>query len=227
MDTRKLLAELVGHVRLLPDRADVDPVHEGDSGNGPDLLVIAFGFGLGLFAAIQIAGAVSGGHFNPAVTIGALLDKRIDPINAVGYIIAQLIGGVGAAAFVLVMSNQAAVAGTRTHPGDGVSDLQALVIEAVFTAIFVAVILTVTKLDPGKAFVVIPLTLMVIHLALVPITGSSVNPARSIASAVIGGDLGSILDLHRWTGDRRRRRLGHLPRPARRASSGLTHPRCR
>ncbi len=192
MDTRKLLAELVGtFVFFLVGLMSI--LSTKAFPGGPDLVVIAFGFGLGLFAAIQIAGAVSGGHFNPAVTIGALLDKRIDPINAVGYIIAQLIGGVGAAAFVLVMSNQAAVAGTRTHPGDGVSDLQALVIEAVFTAIFVAVILTVTKLDPGKAFVVIPLTLVVIHLALVPITGSSVNPARSIASAVIGGDLGSIL----------------------------------
>jgi len=192
VDTRKLLAELVGtFVFFLVGLMSI--LSTKAFPGGPDLVVIAFGFGLGLFAAIQIAGAVSGGHFNPAVTIGALLDKRIDPMNAVGYIIAQLIGGVGAAAFVLVMSNQAAVAGTRTHPGDGVSDLQALVIEAVFTAIFVAVILTVTRLDPGKAFVVIPLTLVVIHLALVPITGSSVNPARSIASAVIGGDLGSIL----------------------------------
>jgi aquaporin Z len=192
VDTRKILAELVGtFVFFLIGLMSI--LSTKAFGAVPDLLVIAFGFGLGLFAAIQIAGAVSGGHFNPAVTIGALLDGRIDPVNAVGYIIAQLIGGIGAAAFVLVMSSQAAVAGTRTHPGTGVSDIQALVIEAVFTAIFVAVILTVTRLDPGKAFVVIPLTLVVIHLALVPITGSSVNPARSIASAVVGGDLDQIL----------------------------------
>ena len=191
MDTRKLLAELVGtFVFFLVGLLSV--LSTKAFGPVPDLLVIALGFGLGLFAAIQIAGAVSGGHFNPAVTIGALLDKRIDPVTAAGYIVAQVIGGIGAAAFVLVMSNQAAVAGTRTHPGTGISDIQALVIEAVFTAIFVAVILTVTKLDPDKAFVVIPLTLVAIHLALVPITGSSVNPARSIASAVIGGDLGSL-----------------------------------
>jgi len=191
VDTRKLLAELVGtFVFFLVGLLSV--LSTKAFGPVPDLLVIALGFGLGLFAAIQIAGAVSGGHFNPAVTIGALLDKRIDPVTAAGYIVAQVIGGIGAAAFVLVMSNQAAVAGTRTHPGTGISDIQALVIEAVFTAIFVAVILTVTKLDPDKAFVVIPLTLVAIHLALVPITGSSVNPARSIASAVIGGDLGSL-----------------------------------
>ena len=84
------------------------------------------------------------------------------------------------------------VAGTRTVPGKGVSDIQALVLETVFTAIFVAVILTVTKLNADKAFIVIPLTLVAIHVALIPITGSSVNPARSIASALIGGDLTSL-----------------------------------
>ena len=70
--------------------------------------------------------------------------------------------------------------------------MQAVLIEVLFTAIFIAVILTVTKKDAGHAAFVIPLTLVVIHLALVPITGASVNPARSLASALIGGDLGSI-----------------------------------
>ena len=191
MDTRKLLAELVGtFVFFLIGLMSI--LSTKAFPGGPDLVVIAFGFGLGLFAAIQIAGAVSGGHFNPAVTLAAVLDKRLDPITGVGYVAAQLIGGIAAAAFVLVMSNQAAVAGTVTGHPASVSDLQAVVIEAVFTAIFIAVILTVTKLDPGKAGFVIPLTLVVIHLALVPITGSSVNPARSLASALIGGALTSI-----------------------------------
>jgi aquaporin Z len=191
MDTRKLLAELVGtFVFFLIGLMSI--LSTKAFPGGPDLVVIAFGFGLGLFAAIQIAGAVSGGHFNPAVTLAAVLDKRLDPMTGVGYVVAQLIGGIAAAAFVLVMSNQAAVAGTVTGHPASISDIQAVVIEAVFTAIFIAVILTVTKLDPGKAGFVIPLTLVVIHLALVPITGSSVNPARSLASALIGGDLTSI-----------------------------------
>ena len=110
MDARKLLAELIGtfvffligFMSILATNAVSSTI---------DLVVIAFGFGLGLFAAIQIAGTVSGGHFNPAVTIGALLDKRIDPMNAVGYLIAQLIGGLGAAGLVLLVSSQAVVAG--------------------------------------------------------------------------------------------------------------------
>lgn len=191
MDTRKLLAELVGTfvffliglMAILSTKAFP---------GGPDLLVIAFGFGLGLFVAINIAGAVSGGHFNPAVTLAAVLDKRLDPMTGAGYVVAQLIGGILAAVFVKVISNQAAVAGTITSPGQGISDIQALVIEAVFSAIFIAVILTVTRKDAGHAALAIPLTLVVIHLALVPVTGSSVNPARSIASALIGGDLGVI-----------------------------------
>ena len=191
MDARKLLAELIGtFVFFLIGLMSI--LSTKATPNGPELVVIAFGFGLGLFVAINIAGAISGGHFNPAVTIGAVLDKRLDPMTGAAYIVAQLIGGIGAGAFVLVMSNQAALAGTRTTPGAGISDIQAVVIEAVFTAIFIAVILTVTKKDPGHAAFVIPLTLVVIHLALVPITGSSVNPARSIASAVMGGDLGSL-----------------------------------
>ena len=191
MDARKLLAELVGtFVFFLIGLMSI--LSTKAFPGGPDLLVIAFGFGLGLFVAINIAGAISGGHFNPAVTVAAVLDKRLDPMTGAGYIVAQLIGGLGAAGFVLVMSNQAAVSGTRTTPGTGIGDVQAVVIEAVFTAIFIAVILTVTKKDPGHAAFVIPLTLVVIHLALVPITGSSVNPARSIASALIGGDLTSL-----------------------------------
>ena len=191
MDARKVLAELVGtFVFFLIGLMSI--VSTKAFPGGPDLLVIAFGFGLGLFVAINIAGAISGGHFNPAVTVAAVLDKRLDPMTGAGYIVAQLIGGIGAAAFVLLMSNQAAVAGTITGHPTSVSDLQAVLIEALFTAIFIAVILTVTKKDAGHAAFVIPLTLVVIHLALVPITGASVNPARSLASALIGGDLGSI-----------------------------------
>ncbi|MGH2512850.1 MAG: MIP/aquaporin family protein, partial [Candidatus Limnocylindrales bacterium] len=191
MDTRKLLAELVGtFVFFLVGLLAILSTKSFTA--VPDLLVIAFGFGLGLFAALQIAGSVSGGHFNPAVTVGAWLDKRLDTKNAVGYVIAQLIGGIGAAALVLLMSDQAAVAGTRTVHAAAISDLQALVIEIVFTAIFVAVILTVTKRDPDHAFPAIALTLVAVHLALVPLTGSSVNPARSIASAVVGGNLDGL-----------------------------------
>jgi aquaporin Z len=190
MDTKKLLAELIGtfvfftigFMAILATKAM----------GGPDLVIIGFGFGLGLFVAIQAFGAISGGHFNPAVTAAAVLDARLDPMTGVGYVVSQLIGGIAAAAFVLTMSSQNAVAGTATLPGNGINDIQALVIETVFTAIFIAVILTSTRRTPTQAAFAIPLTLLVTHFAIVPFTGSSVNPARSIASAVIGAKYDSL-----------------------------------
>jgi aquaporin Z len=188
VDTKKLLAELLGTFTFFTIGFMAILSNQAFSG-GTDLVIIAFGFGLGLFAAIQVFGGVSGGHFNPAVTVAAVMDKRLDPMTGVGYVASQIIGGIGAAAFVLVMFNQAAVASTVTLPGHGIDAMKALIIETVFTAFFLLVILVSTKKAPGQAAFAIPLTLMVIHFAIVPFTGSSVNPARSIASAVIGGNL--------------------------------------
>jgi MIP family channel proteins len=191
VDTKKLLAELVGtftfftigFMAIQSTKAFV---------SGPDLVVIAFGFGLGLFAAIQIFGGVSGGHFNPAVTVAAVIDKRLDAMTGVGYVVSQLIGGIAAAVVILVLFDQKAVAGTVTQPGNGIDTIKALLIETLFTAFFLLVILVSTKKAPTQAAFAIPLTLMVIHFAIVPFTGSSVNPARSIASAVVGGNLNDL-----------------------------------
>jgi len=79
-----------------------------------------------------------------------------------------------------------------TKPGPGVSDVGALILETAFTAFFVIVILTSTKRSVAVAGIVIPLTLVAIHFALAVLTGSSVNPARSIGSAVVGGDLSQL-----------------------------------
>jgi aquaporin Z len=154
-----------------------------------NLLVVPFSFGLGLLAAIVAFGHVSGGHYNPAVTVAMVLDKRTTPVEAVGYIVAQVIGAIGAAAVVLVTVNQAAVAAGITKPGAGITDLSALLLETIFTAIFLVVILTASKRAGALAAVVIPLTLVAIHFAIATVTGSSVNPARSIGSALVGGDL--------------------------------------
>jgi aquaporin Z len=155
------------------------------------VLIVPFGFGLGLFAAIWAFGHVSGGHFNPAVTLGALLDGRIDPIGAIGYVFAQVIGGVAAAFAVLAVIGQNAVPYTLTKPGM-VGEGQAFAAEVIMTAIFVAVILTVTRRQPNLAAVAIGLTLVVIHFAAIPISGSSVNPARSLAPAIVSGQYESI-----------------------------------
>ena len=109
----------------------------------PLLVVVPLAFGFGLLAAIFAFGHLSGGHFNPAVTVAMVIDGRTTPADAVGYIVAQVIGAIGAAGLVLVLWSQAAVAATITAPGNGFSDIQALILETVLTAGFLLVILSV------------------------------------------------------------------------------------
>jgi aquaporin Z len=194
LDVRSALAELIGSfVFLFIGFMGVTAMIAFTGGGGAStVLEIGFAFGLGLFVAIHFAGVVSGGHFNPAVTIAALADKRIDITNAVGYIVAQVIGGLAAALVLGAIFDQATVQTVITQPSNGVTDIEALVLETLFTAVFLAVILTVTKRSATQASVAIALALVVIHLALVPFTGSSVNPARSIGPALVGGDVDAL-----------------------------------
>lgn len=191
MNTRAYLAELVGTFLFFTiGYASVAAI--GASGGAPGLLVVPFSFGLGLMAAIFAFGHISGGHFNPAVTVAMVLDKRTTPSDAVGYIVAQVIGAIGAAAVIVIAVNQGAVASGITKPGGGVTDLGALILEVIFTAGFLAVILTATKRAPSLAPLAIPLTLVAIHFASATLSGASVNPARSIGSAVVGGDISAL-----------------------------------
>jgi aquaporin Z len=190
MDTRKVLAELVGTF-LFMSVGYLSVAASGVAGT-PNLLVVPFSFGLGLLAAIFAVGHISGGHFNPAVTIAMILDRRTTPVEGAGYIAAQIIGAIGAAAIVLVAVNQAAVTAGITAPGEGISDVGALIIEIMMTAAFLAVILAATKRAPALAALAIPLTLVAIHFASATLSGASVNPARSIGSALVGGDLSAL-----------------------------------
>ena len=188
MDARKYLAELVGTF-ILVVVGSMSIVAAGlVSPPVTPFLVAPFGFGFGLLAAIQAVGYVSGGHFNPAVTLAALLDRRIDGMNALGYVVAQVIGAIAASGVVLVLAGQAAVQGTASaFPVDGMGT--AILVETLLTGIFVMVILTVTKRAPSQAAFSIPLTLLMIHFAGIPFSGASVNPARSLAPALVGGTL--------------------------------------
>ncbi len=189
MNARKYFAELVGtFMFMMAGYASVAAIGLATPPTA-NLLIVPFSFGLGLLAAIFAFGHISGGHFNPAVTVAMILDKRTTAIEGAGYIVAQIIGAIGAAAVILVTVSQSAVAAGITKPGAGISDVSAVILETVFTAIFLLVILTASKRTPSLAGIVIPLTLVAIHFAIATVTGSSVNPARSIGSALIGGDL--------------------------------------
>ena len=117
MNTRKVLAELVGTFLFLTI-GYVSVANFGATEESvPSLLVVPFSFGLGLLAAIFAVGHVSGGHFNPAVTVAMILDKRTTPVDGAGYIVAQIIGAIGAAAVVLLTVSQTAVLNGVTKPG--------------------------------------------------------------------------------------------------------------
>ena len=188
MNTRKLIAEAIGtfilvglgSMAIISARVLEQPV----------LVVVPIGFGLALMAAIAIIGHVSGGHFNPAVTLAAVLDKRTTPMDAVGYIVAQLVGAIAASGFILAIGNTGIVAETRNAPG--VNDVAAFSVEVLLTAVFVAVILTITKKAAEHAITVIPLTLLAIHAVGIPFTGASVNPARSLGPALVSANFESL-----------------------------------
>jgi len=190
MSTRKVVAEFLGTFLFLTiGYASVAAFRVAAV---PGLLVVSFAFPFGLLAAIFAFGHISGGHYNPAVTIAMVLDKRTSTVNALGYIVAQVLGALAAGIVVLVVAGQAAVTAGATKPGTGITEIGALILEVVLTAGFVAVILASTRHATSLAALAIPLSLVAIHFAAVPLSGASVNPARSIGSAVIGGDLGSL-----------------------------------
>jgi aquaporin Z len=163
------------------------------------VVATALAFGLTLLALVYLIGPVSGSHVNPAVTIGALLTGRIPLVEAVGYWIAQFAGGiVGALALWGTFSTSPMYSRTATGLGaDGYGSNSlihigvggAFIFEAVLTAIFVFVVLRVTSAtaNAATAAIAIGLTLTVVHLVGIPITGTSVNPARSLGPAIVVG----------------------------------------
>jgi MIP family channel proteins len=192
VNIRALLAEALGTF-ILVGFGSMAVVSAAIVGSGQPLIVLLvapFGFGLALMAAIVFVGHVSGGHFNPAVTLAYLFDGRIDVVNAIGYAIAQVVGAVVASLMILLLVAKEAV--TATVNGPGVPEGQAFAAEAILTAAFVGVILTITKKQPTHAAFVIPLVLVMIHFAAVPISGASVNPARSLGPAIVSGTYKSL-----------------------------------
>lgn len=157
--------------------------------SGGNLLIVGFGFGLALLIALYSVGHISGGHFNPAVSLAMRLGGALSTADMIGYWIAQVIGAVLASLAVLAMKGSDAVADTMNTFGDTGPAFGA---EIILTGAFVLVIMVVGSQGLGHARVVISLALVAIHLAGIPISGASVNPARSLGPAVVAGDLSGI-----------------------------------
>jgi aquaporin Z len=167
---------------------------------GLGFLGVALAFGLTVLTMAYTVGHISGGHFNPAVSLGLWAGRRFPPAALIPYIIAQVGGATvagcliyliasGRAGFALTGSNPLATNGYAAHSPGGYSLLACLVIEVVLTFMFLIIILGVTDERAPRGFVpmAIGLALTLIHLISIPVTNTSVNPARSTGVALFAG----------------------------------------
>jgi aquaporin Z len=194
---KKSIAEFIGTFTLVLFGCGAAVI--AGMGTGPtsiDVLGIAFAFGLAIVAMAYGIGPISGCHVNPAVSFGVLLAGRMSFSDFIAYVIAQVLGAVaGAAVLYLILSGKASGwTGGLGQNGWGAGYLgeynllSAFVFEVVATFLFLVCILGVTQ--PGSpsqfAGLAIGLTLVVIHIVGINVTGVSVNPARSLGPAIIG-----------------------------------------
>jgi len=199
----KFIAELIGTFGLVLfgcGAAAIAGANTTAGLSGLGLLGIAVAFGLSVVVFAYAIGGISGCHINPAVTVGVLLAGRMSAKDAVVYIVAQFIGAL-LGAFVLqqILSGQLAgfTAGEWAYGSNGWGKgyqneygiASAFLIEAVLTFIFLFVILATTSKvgNSTMAGLAIGFTLLLIHLVAIPVTGTSVNPARSFGPAILAG----------------------------------------
>lgn len=202
----RLLAEVFGTFLLVFGGvgtavfASAFPTQQNTLGVG--FLGVALAFGLTVMAGIYTVGHISGGHFNPAVTVGLAVAGRTEWRHVPGYIVAQLVGGIIASSALTVIARSGPVGylakaessgfasngfGSASPGGFGIGAV--VLTEIILTGVFVTVILSITAKAEYKAVagLGIGLTLTLIHLISIPVSNTSVNPARSIATALYGG----------------------------------------
>lgn len=203
VDMRKFLAELIGTALLVIIGVGVATLSFGFKLYGTSasagVVATALAFGLILLALAYTLGPISGCHVNPAVTIGFLVSGRMEADEAIRYLVAQFIGGIVGA--VILWALVSGAPGYSTHAvglgADGYSHNSmvgigagsAFVVEVVLTLIFVFVVLGATSRigSPATAGLAIGVALACVHLVGIPLTGTSVNPARSLGPALIVG----------------------------------------
>lgn len=191
--TRRLVAEVFGTFLLVFGVIGAAIYYNGEA----KPLVVGLAVGIAVLAGAYAVGHVSGGHFNPAVSLGVAAAGRMPWKDVLPYIAAQLVGGLLATLihFGIAASTGAAIGDVSSKFASvsnqfGEALVPVLLLEIVITAVFVLVILGVTadgSTTPGFAPLVIGLTLALFHFIAIPIDNASLNPARSLATAVFGG----------------------------------------
>lgn len=195
---RRLMAEFIGTFWLVLGGCGTAVLAAGFPHTGVGFVGVALAFGLTLLTMAYAIGHISGCHINPAVTVGLCAGGRFPASEVISYIIAQVLGGIFAAGILLVIAGGAqgfslsagfAANGYGAHSPGGYSLLSCLVCEVVMTLVFLFVIMGATdkRVPAGFAPIPIGLVLTLIHLISIPVTNTSVNPARSTGPAVFVG----------------------------------------
>jgi aquaporin Z len=195
---QKLLAEFFGTFWLVFGGCGSAIFAAAFPGLGIGFAGVALAFGLTVVTMAYAVGHISGGHFNPAVSVGLWIGGRFKSSELAGYIIVQVLGAIAAATVLYIIASGApgfstdggfAANGYGEHSPGQYSLLSALVAEVVLTFFFLLIILGVTsdKAPKGFAPLAIGLALTLIHLISIPITNTSVNPARSTGQALFAG----------------------------------------
>lgn len=195
---KKLSAEFLGTAWLVLGGCGAAVFAAGVPDLGIGFLGVSLAFGLTVVTMAYAVGHISGGHFNPAVTLGLVAGGRFCPKSAVPYIVAQVLGGIaGAGIIYLIATGKAgfdvtagfASNGFGEHSPGGYSLKAAFIAEVVLTFFFLTVIIGATSDNAPKKFapLAIGLSLTLIHLISIPVTNTSVNPARSTSQAVFQG----------------------------------------
>ncbi|BDB20300.1 aquaporin Z 2 [Pseudomonas sp. CYM-20-01] len=194
---RRLTAEFIGTFWLTFGGCGSAILAAAFPGLGIGFVGVSLAFGLTVLTMAYALGGISGGHFNPAVTLGLWVGRRIEGADVLPYIVAQVAGAITAAATLFLIANgqpDFAVGGFAANGygplSPGHFDMKsALLAELIATFFFVFIIMRVTAPGavPGFAPIAIGLALTLIHLVLIPVTNTSVNPARSTGPALFAG----------------------------------------
>lgn len=187
---KKILAEAIGTMVLVLMGCG-SAVFNGGATSVSAVLTIALAFGLSVVAMAYCIGHISGCHINPAITLGVWLNGGMKGKEAISYMLAQVAGAIIGSAILYAISSTLGIEGTGANGYAEGALAPALISETVFTYIFVLVALGATsngaKPTSGFAGLAIGLCLVLVHIVCIPITGTSVNPARSIAPALFAG----------------------------------------
>jgi aquaporin Z len=196
---KKLVAEFIGTLWLVLGGCGSAVLAAGFPELGIGFVGVSIAFGLSVLTMVYSIGHISGCHLNPAVSVGLWIGGRFDKKDLLPYVLAQVLGGIaGASILYFIASGKQgfdladgfAANGFGVHSPDGYGMTAALITEVVMTFMFLIVILGAThsKAPKGFAGIAIGLALTLIHLISIPVTNTSVNPARSTSQAIFVGD---------------------------------------